>query len=156
MKKFRKGYEFTFLPKGGSFTYNNEMIGAMSLGIVYKLYNTEGQEILFTESEANEYGMFHSENESYSIKALLEVSFDRESILKFTPNKARLAEADLQFQWEINYYDKDIGNGFLVGEESTEEEFMDIMKNNIERFDNPDNYPATSDSFFKKEVESVY
>lgn len=155
MKKFRKGYEFTFLPKGGSFNYNNELIGAMSLGVVYKLFNVDGQETLFTESEANEYGLIHSEDGSYPINALLKVSFDRENILKFTPNKTLLDEANLQLQWEINYYDKDIGNGFLVGKESTEEEFMDIMKNNIERFDNPDNYPASSDSFFMKEIGPV-
>ncbi|WP_276206051.1 hypothetical protein [Bacillus licheniformis] len=39
MKKYRLGYDFLFLPKGGTFSYKDDFIGAMTVNVLFKVFN---------------------------------------------------------------------------------------------------------------------
>jgi hypothetical protein len=151
-KKYRLGYDFLFLPKG-SFTYKGDLIGAMAVYVLFKIFNAEGKEVPFEANELKDQKIYYSEGFCYPSDLLI-CSFDREDILKFELNVPLIEKfkGSLQVQWEIDDYTKDIDKGILEPETITEEEFFDIMKNNIDTFDNSDNRSAQSTSYFTKEI----
>lgn len=153
MKQYRLGYNFIFLPQK-SFHYKNEYIGAMCINVLFKVFNDDGSEKFFESGDGNlrEQAIFQNENEFY-LAELLICSFDRDEILTFNPNVSLLRKAGFSFSWEIQSYDKAIDEGILEPEEITEAEFMDIMKNNIDTFDNSNNHSAQTTSYFTQEIE---
>ncbi|PDY14147.1 hypothetical protein COO16_04075 [Bacillus pseudomycoides] len=155
MKQFRLGYDFLFLPKG-SFSYKGDFIGSMAVNVLFKVFNTDGQEILFESDELKEQKLYFDGGSCY-LQDLIICSFDRENILNFEPNISLLKKfkSELQLQWEIDSYTKDIDKGILEPELITEAEFMDIMKNNIDTFDNSDNRSAQTTSYFTQEIETT-
>ncbi|WP_240504005.1 hypothetical protein [Bacillus licheniformis] len=57
-------------------------------------------------------------------------------------------------KWEIDSYTKDIDKGILEPKLITEAEFMDIMKNNMDTFDNSNNRSAQTTAYFTQELAS--
>ncbi|PEM69336.1 hypothetical protein [Bacillus pseudomycoides] len=155
MKQFRLGYDFLFLPKS-SFSYKGDFIGAMTVNVLFKVFNTDGQEILFESDELKEQKLYFDDGSCY-LADLIICSFDRENILNFEPNISLLQKlkSELQLQWEIDSYTKDIDEGILEPELITEAEFMDIMKSNIDTFDNIDNRSAQTTSYFTQEIKTT-
>lgn len=152
MKKYRRGYDYAFIAEGGrSFNYKEDLIGGMSINVLFKLFR-DGQEIFFDKEDET---IDLNGKEHCYLFDLLTCSFDRETILRFDLNTKLLNKSDsaIEIKWEIDSFQKDIGDGFLVCELITEKEFMDIMKANLDRFDNKDNKGAQTTSYFWKEVK---
>ncbi|PAF27355.1 hypothetical protein CHH61_03795 [Shouchella clausii] len=156
MKQYRLGYDFLFLPRK-SFKYKNDYIGAMSINVLFNVFNDDGSEKFFESDDGDlrdQTIAFHNGEHSYLFKLII-CSFDREEILTFAPNISLLRKSDFSFSWEIESYWKDIDKGFLEPEKITETEFMDIMKNNKDAFDNSDNHSAQTTSYFTQEIETT-
>lgn len=156
IKYYRLGYDYLFLPQS-SFNYKNEYIGAMSINVLFKVYNEDGSEKLFETDEAEllDQAISYRDGEHYLFQLII-CSFDKEKIIKFNPNISLFKKKELidfSFSWEIESYWKDIDIGILEPEKITETEFMDIMKNNKDIFDNIDNQSAQNTTFFTQEVE---
>lgn len=155
MKQYRLGYDYLFLPSN-SFSYKDDFIGSMAVNVLFKVFNDDGKEILFESDELKEQKLYFDDGSCY-LQDIIICSFDRENILNFEPNISLLKKLKdtLQLQWEIDSYTKDIDNGILEPEWITEAEFMDIMRNNIDTFDNSDNCSAQTTSYFTQEIETT-
>lgn len=156
MKHYRLGYDFLFLPQK-SFKYKNDYIGAMGINVLFKVINDDGSEKFFDSADGglrDQAIAFHN-GENYYLSELIKCSFDREKIITFNPNISLLRRINFSFSWEIESYCKDIDKGILEPEIITETEFMDIMKNNKDTFDNSDNYSAQTTSYFTQEVDTT-
>lgn len=156
MKKYRLGYDFLFLPKN-SFSYKNDFIGSMAVYVLFKVFNGDGQEIIFESDEFFIEQKLHFDGDSFHLHNLVNCSFDRENILNFEPNNTLLNKFKdkLHLQWEVYGYTKDIDNDVLVPKSITEAEFMDIMQNNLDTFDNDNNRSAQTTTFFIQELKVV-
>ncbi|OBZ15835.1 hypothetical protein A8L34_27695 [Bacillus sp. FJAT-27264] len=152
MKKYRLGYDFVFIT-GGSFHYKDDFIGAMSVYVLFKVFNANGEELFFESDELKEQKLYFEGGSCY-VSSLLSCSFDTKNILNFNPNTPLLEKfkGELKIQWEIDGYTKDIDEGILEPKFISESEFMDIMKNNINAFNISDNYSAQSTSYFTQEA----
>ncbi|MFP3414331.1 hypothetical protein SB773_22520 [Bacillus sp. SIMBA_074] len=150
MKKYRLGYDYLFLA-GKSFSYKDDFIGSMSVNVLFKVFDDVGNEQLFESEELNDQRLYFKNGNSCYLTDLISCSIDIENILNFKPNIPLLIESGYSLQWEIDFYTKDLDEGILEPKEISEDEFMDIMKNNMDLFDNVDNYPAQSISYFTRE-----
>lgn len=152
MKKYRLGYDFVFLPKGSLF-YQGETIGGMTTYVIFKLFREDGEEMLF-ESEDFKEQLLHVNGNSIYIQHLLLCYFDEEKAIRFEVNTSLMEKYNipLRVEWQIDGYSKDLGIGVLDAFFVEKEEFFDIMKTNSQSFDNPDNHPAQTTTYFTKEV----
>jgi len=179
-KKYRLGYDKVLLAHP-PIEKENEIILGLSLMIKYKLYDIETNvEILFDKKEQDigkkvsyifEYGnSTYADLEGWYLSDFLECSFDKNSsnYLKFEMvNTEKLEQMGFRLEYEIVKYHKDILGEPITFEdkilpcaepqEITKEEFYDIIKNNIENFDNEDNEIAQSSSYevFLAEEENI-
>lgn len=150
MQQYRLGYDFLFSPKE-SFSYKGDFIGAMAVNVLFKVFDTDGQEILFESDELKDQKLYFDDGSCY-LSDLIICSFDKESILNFEPNISLLKKLKGTVQWEIDSYTKDIDEGILEPEWITKATFTEIMKNNIDTFDNRNNRSAQTTSYFTQEV----
>uniref|UniRef100_UPI003F496215 hypothetical protein n=1 Tax=Bacillus multifaciens TaxID=3068506 RepID=UPI003F496215 len=150
MKKYRLGYDYLFLASE-SFSYKDDYIGAMAVNVLFKVFDSEGNEKLFESEELSDQKLYFENGNSCYLTDLIRCSTDRENILNFEPNILLIKQSGYTLQWEIDSYEKDLDEGILEPKKISEDEFMDIMKNNIDLFDNIDNYPAQSCSYFTQE-----
>jgi len=150
IKKYRLGYDYLFLPSE-SFNYKDDFIGSMSVNVIFKVFDGEGNEKLFESEELNDQKLYFGNDNSCYLTNLIRCSFDRENIIHFEPNIQLIQKSGYTLQWEIDFYTKDLDEGILEPKLISRDEFMDIMKNNIDLFDNRDNYPAQSTSYFTQE-----
>ncbi len=169
-KKYRLGYDNVLLAHP-PIEKEKELILGLSLMIKYRLYDIESDlEILFDEKEQDigkkvSY-IFAYGNSTYAdlggwyLSDFLECSFDKNSSNYLTfkmVNTEKLRQMGFRLEYEIVKYHKDIlvepinfENQILPcaePQEITKEEFYDIIKNNIENFDNEDNEIAQSTSY---------
>ncbi|MDT3766161.1 hypothetical protein [Priestia filamentosa] len=151
MKKYRLGYDYLLLANE-SFNYKNESIGAMSVNVMFKLFDIDGQEILFEDEELRDQKLYFKDGKSCYLCNLLICSIDRESIVHFEPNRSLIQKGNYDLQWEIDSYTKDLDKGILEPEIISEDEFRDIIKNNIDAFDNIDNRSAQTTAYFTEEI----
>ena len=79
-------------------------------------------------------------------------SFDKETILSFERNQSVLKDSGYTIEWTIDSYSKDVGIGFAEAQEISKEEWMDMMVQYRELFDNRDNESAQSVAYFTEEV----
>ncbi|OQR53187.1 hypothetical protein [Bacillus sp. CDB3] len=150
IKKYRLGYDYLFLPSK-SFSYKSDYLGSMSINVLFKVFDGEGNEKLFESEELNDQKLYFENGNSCYLTNLISCSFDRENILNFEPNILWIKQCDYQIEWEIDFYTKDLDEGILEPKNISEAEFMDIMKSNIDLFDNIDNYPTQNTSYFTQE-----
>ncbi|WP_255287363.1 hypothetical protein [Bacillus pseudomycoides] len=150
MKKYRLGYDYLFLPSK-SFYYKDDFIGSMSINVMFKVFDDKGNENLFESEELNDQKLYFENGNSCYLTDLIRCSFERVNILNFEPNIKLLKYCDYSLQWEIDSYTKDLDEGILEPKLISGDEFMDIMKNNIDLFDNSDNNLAQSTSYFTQE-----
>ncbi|PEK58834.1 hypothetical protein CN593_29310 [Bacillus pseudomycoides] len=151
MKKYRLGYDYLFLASK-SFSYKGDYIGSMSVDVFFKVFDGEGNEKLFESEELNDQKLYFENGNSRYLTDLIRCSIDRENILNFEPNILLIQQSGYTLKWEIDSYTKDLDEGILEPKIISHDEFMDIIKNNIDLFDNPDNYPAQSTAYFTQEV----
>ena len=179
-KKYRLGYDNVLLAHP-PIEKGKELILGLALMIKYRLYDIEsGLEILFNKKDQDigkkvSY-IFAYGNSTYAdlggwyLSNFLACSFDKNSNNYLTfkmVNTEILKQMGFRLEYEIVAYYKDIlgepitfENQILPCAEPQEikkEEFYDIIKNNIENFDNEDNKIAQSTSYgaFLVEEENI-
>lgn len=179
-KKYRLGYDNVLLAHP-PIEKGKELILGLALMIKYRLYDIEsGLEILFNKKDQDigkkvSY-IFAYGNSTYAdlggwyLSNFLACSFDKNSNNYLTfkmVNTEILKQMGFRLEYEIVAYYKDILGEPITFEnqilpcaepqEITKEEFYDIIKNNIENFDNEDNKIAQSTSYgaFLVEEENI-
>ena len=159
IRKYRLGYDFLFLPNR-TFKYKGELIGGTSITVLFKIYDIDGNEILFEteEEELKEQTLKLKNGEECYLCDLFYCSFDKEKFKEdqtfdFSPTM-NVIMSNCRIAMEIHSYTKDIEvrKVILKPENIDKEEFNDIMLNNLERFDVTDNKPAQSCSYIAVEV----
>ncbi|MDM0701405.1 hypothetical protein ACV30B_14555 [Clostridium perfringens] len=159
IRKYRLGYDFLFLPNR-TFKYKGELIGGTSIMVLFKIYDMNGNEILFeTEGEELKEQTIKLKNgEECYLCDLFYCSFDKEKFKEdqtfdFSPTM-NVIMSNCRISMEIHSYTKDIEvkKVILEPENIDREEFNDIMLNNLERFDVTDNKPAQSCAYIAVEV----
>ncbi|WP_243283755.1 hypothetical protein [Clostridium thermobutyricum] len=144
IRKYRLGYDYLFLPKK-SFMYKGDLIGGLSIMVLFRIYDMNGNEILFKKKNGGLSKLFHC-------------SFDKElfkdnQTFDFSPTM-NLILSNHRVAMEIHSYTKDIElrKVILEPENIDREEFNDIMLNNLDLFDVTDNKPAQSCSDIAVEI----
>ncbi|PWX16725.1 hypothetical protein CYK65_15405 [Clostridium perfringens] len=159
IRKYRLGYDFLFLPNR-TFKYKGELIGGTSIMVLFKIYDMNGNEILFeTEGEELKEQTIKLKNgEECYLCDLFYCSFDKEKFKEdqtfdFSPTM-NVIMSNCRISMEIHSYTKDIEvkKVILEPENIDREEFNDIMLNNLEQFDVTDNKPAQSCAYIAVEV----
>lgn len=153
--RYRLGYDYLFLPKK-SFMYKGDLIGATSITILFKILDMEGNEILFETigDKLDEQTLKLKNGEECYLCNLFKCYFDKELFKEsnnfdFAPTIyfVESIKSGYSVSFEIHSYTKDIDNGILEATEIDRNEFIDIMKNNLDLFDTTDNKPAQSTSY---------
>lgn len=153
MKRYRLGYDYLFLSKD-AFVYKDDLIGGTSINVLFKVFDDKGNEVLFESNELADQKLYFENGNSCYLNELFDCFFDKEIVKKFEPNILLLKESGYSISFEIESYTKDIEKGCML--EPTfidKDEFMDIMKNNTELFDNSDNKPTQTTTYFTEEVK---
>lgn len=159
IRKYRLGYDFLFLPNR-TFKYKGELIGGTSIMVLFKIYDMNGNEILFeTEGEELKEQTIKLKNgEECYLCDLFYCSFDKEKFKEdqtfdFSPTM-NVIMSNCRIAMEIHSYTKNIEvrKVILEPENIDREEFNDIILNNLERFDVTDNKPAQSCAYIAVEV----
>lgn len=157
IRKYRIGYDYLFLPKK-TFEYKGDKIGAMSIIVLFKIFDIEGNEILFEtkEEELKDQILKLKNGEECFLCNLLKCYFDKDKFKESNTFDFIQAVCEIKsgyrVSFEINSYTKDIDNGILEPIQIEENEFLDIMQKHLELFDVTDNKPAKSTSYITEEV----
>lgn len=158
MMKYRLGYDHLFLAKK-PFDYKGDLIGATSIYVIFKVFDKNKKEILFESEKLKEQKLYFENGNSCYLSEFFDCFFDRENITRFEPNIPLLKESGYSVSFRIESYTKDIENEKMLTLEPTfidKDEFMDIMKSNIENFDNTDNKPTQSTSYTTEIVTNEF
>ncbi|HAT4309405.1 TPA: hypothetical protein I9080_003262 [Clostridium perfringens] len=159
IRKYRLGYDFLFLPNR-TFKYKGELIGGTSIMVLFKIYDMNGNEILFEieGEELKEQTIKLKNGEECYLCDLFYCSFDKEKFKEdqtfdFSPTM-NVIMSNCRIAMEIHSYTKNIEvrKVILEPENIDREEFNDIILNNLERFDVTDNKPAQSCAYIAVEV----
>ncbi|BDU81147.1 hypothetical protein SNUCP2_08150 [Clostridium perfringens A] len=139
-RKYRLGYEYAFTPKR-SFKYKDDVIDSISATLLFNIYDTTGNEILF-ESEGEEFReqkIKLNDNREYYLFELLEcyifdkcLFFDEYYLFRFIPS-IQLIESGYILSFEVSKFKKYVilNDGFTKSIEIEEAEFNEIMERNL-------------------------
>ena len=182
MEYIRLGYRQKFVPKKFILKYGSEKIKKLSVMIKYRLYSKKtGLEILFEKnknyindsikidiSENVSENENANENKEFTFQTLkkktitdfITCSFDKKNLINIVVNEKELADLGYELEYEIIYYFKNVLDDKKINEEFvltliSKDEFEKIIKENIEEFDNSNNYPTQTTGFEiydKKEI----
>ena len=168
MEYIRLGYRQKFVPKKFILKYGSEKIKNLSVMIKYRLYSKKtGLEILFeknkdyiNDSIKIDISENTNENEKITFQTLkkkvitdfINCSFDKKNLINIVVNEKELAELGYELEYEIIYYFKNVLDNKKINEEFvltliSKDEFEKIIKENIEEFDNSNNYPTQTTGF---------
>lgn len=160
IRKYRLGYDYLFLPKE-PFMYKGDLIVSTSIMVLFKVYDIEGNEILFEseEDKLKEQKLKLRNGEECYLYNLFRCCFDKDmfkenKIFDFIPTM-NLIMSNYRVDMTIISYTKDLnGKNFIAeGVQIEDKEFNDIMLNNLDLFDVIDNKPAQSTSYTVEEVK---
>lgn len=153
MRNYRLGYDFVFVSKD-PFLFKGEWVGGISLDLLFKIFDAEGNETFFETSadDLKEQKIVSLENESYYLWELVTVSFDKENLFSIHPNNALLEKFSENFSWEVESYWVDLGQVVLEPKQISKAEFLDLLGQNKSLFDNSDNEATQTISYFTQEV----
>ena len=95
-----------------------------------------------------------------AITDFINCSFDKKNLINIVVNEKELADLGYELEYEIIYYFKNVLDDKKINEEFvltliSKDEFEKIIKENIEEFDNSNNYPTQTTGFEiydKKEI----
>ncbi|HHD2769952.1 TPA: hypothetical protein ACOTG1_003185, partial [Clostridium perfringens] len=113
IRKYRLGYDYLFLPKR-TFKYKGDLIGGTSIMVLFKIYDMNGNEILFeTEGEELKEQTIKLKNgEECYLCELFYCSFDKDlfkdnQTFDFSPTM-NVIMSNCRIAMEIHSYTKDI------------------------------------------------
>lgn len=180
MEYVRLGYRQKFVPKKFLLKYGSEKIKNLSIMIKYRLYSKKtGIEILFEKNKdyindsikidiSENVNENTNENEKITFQTLkkktitdfINCSFDKKNLINIVVNEKELANLGYELEYEIIYYFKNVFDDKKINKEFvltliSKDEFKKIIKENIEEFDNSNNYPTQTTGFEiydKKEI----
>lgn len=158
-KKYRLGYDYLFL-SNESFLVKEELISGLSINVLFKVFDKNGNEVLFESDELIDQRLYFENGNSCYLSEFFRCFFDEKEGFVLEPNILLLRESTYTISTEINSYMKDINTGEkYMGLDISEpckiskEEFEYILFDNKKQFDNSDNYPAQSTSYFTYELK---
>jgi len=180
MEYARLGYRQKFVPKKFLLKYGGEKIKNLSIMIKYRLYSKKtGLEILFEKNRdyindsikidiSENVSENVNKNKEFTFQTLkkkvitdfINCSFDKKNLINIVVNEKELADLGYELEYEIIYYFKNVLDDKKINEEFvltliSKDEFEKIIKENIEEFDNSNNYPTQTTGFEiydKKEI----
>ncbi|MGH0792196.1 hypothetical protein ACQVTU_32225 [Bacillus cereus] len=151
MVKYRLGYDYVFIPNK-PIIYKEEDISSMSVDVLFQVFDEKGQERLFEGKELTDQSLLLKNGESCYLTDLVRCSFDKEAIVSFERNQRLLEGSGYTIEWKIDSYAKAVGIGYSEAQEISKEEWMGLMVDYRELFDNRDNESAQSCAYFTEKV----
>lgn len=149
--KYRLGYDYVFIPNE-PIVYKGEDVSSMSVDVLFQVFDENGQERLFEGKELTDQRLLLKNGSSCYLTELVRCSFDKETILSFERNQRLLEGSGYTIEWAIDSYAKAVGIGYSEAQEMSKEEWMDMMVQYRELFDNRDNESAQSCADFTEKV----
>ncbi|WP_253206832.1 hypothetical protein [Bacillus toyonensis] len=149
--KYRLGYDYVFIPNE-PIAYKGEDVSSMSVDVLFQVFDENGQERLFDEKWLGEQRLLLKNGSSCYLTELVRCSFDKETILSFERNQRLLEGSGYTIEWKIDSYSKAVGIGYSEAQEISKEEWMNMMVQYRELFDNRDNESAQSVAYFTEKV----
>ncbi|MBU4642859.1 hypothetical protein INP75_29425 [Bacillus toyonensis] len=151
MMRYRLGYDYVFIPNE-PIVYKGEDVSSMSVDVLFQVFDENGQERLFEGKELTDQRLLLKNGSSCYLTELVRCSFDKETILSFERNQRLLEGSGYTIEWKIDSYAKAVGIGYSEAQEISKEEWMDMMVQYRELFDNRDNESAQSVAYFTEKV----
>lgn len=162
-KIYRLGYDQLFLASP-EVRKGSETITALSILLQYQLFDIETNlEILFygvnLEDQSigkkigcysDEIGLPHIQLDDVFISNFIECSFDKylKNYIKMVVLEEKLKNRGYRLEYKIAEYYKDIDeNGISIPTKIFKEDFIKIMEENLNNFDNTNNKPTQSTSY---------
>lgn len=157
--KYSLGYDYMFLA-WDSFMYDGELIGGMSLDVLFHITDKNGEEVYFEnmlecidKPIAELKNIDQLRNKVY-LYDLYQCSYDKDEEFVFTPTKHMKYFPCAGISIEIMRFYKDLKEGCsFYPVEISEAEFRKIIKEHPENFDNSDNISAQTGSYFYRECD---
>ncbi|MGR5966605.1 hypothetical protein ACT7DB_30750 [Bacillus cereus] len=149
--RYRLGYDYVFIPNE-PIVYKGEDVSSMSVDVLFQVFDENGQERLFEGKELTDQRLLLKNGSSCYLTELVRCSFDKETILSFERNQRLLEGSGYTIEWAIDSYAKAVGIGYSEAQEMSKEEWMDMMVQYRELFDNRDNESAQSVAYFTEKV----
>ncbi|WP_253206816.1 hypothetical protein [Bacillus toyonensis] len=149
--RYRLGYDYVFIPNE-PIVYKGEDVSSMSVDVLFQVFDENGQERLFEGKELTDQRLLLKNGSSCYLTELVRCSFDKETILSFERNQRLLEGSGYTIEWKIDSYAKAVGIGYSEAQEISKEEWMDMMVQYRELFDNRDNESAQSVAYFTEKV----
>lgn len=139
IKYYRLGYDYLFLAH--EFNYKGEVIEALDITILFKVFDVSGMEVLFesTTDEMFDQRLYFKSGDSCFLNQLYQCLIDENGSVKIMPSLRfadELKNSDYRVTWKVEKYYKDISS---EPREITEAEFNDIMCNNKDLFESAQN-----------------
>lgn len=153
MKKYRIAYDCLFLPSevDKGVNYKGEKITNISIYFIYKAVNKKtGKESFFKGEELKEQHFIYSKNSSCYINNFFKCMVNLKNGYTMLLNQNLHKESLYTVSYEIGdcfKYVNDIPILILYSE------FLDILKSNIDRFNNSNNKPTQSVSCYFEEIK---
>lgn len=153
MKKYRLAYNYLFLPNDldKGITYKGENITNIDICMVFKVIDkSTSKEVYFQHEELRDQKLEYSKSKSCYINNFYKCVIDKDEVFKMIPNEKLCEESKYTVLYEIGFCCKWLGSQNPVSIEY--EEFVDILKNNYTEFNNSDNKPTQSTSYYTVEI----
>lgn len=146
--KYRFCYDYLFVPST-NILIENKIITGLSIYVKFNVY-LNGKELFFT-SEDDMLFAIDSCHKKY-LHNLIHCIYNKESMFEFLPTPMlKYAEnRGYMISYEIAsyYWNVEVNDGFSQTELISKKQFEDVFRNNIDSFDNSDNYPAQTLSYY--------
>lgn len=142
MKHYRIAYDRLFLPNNinDGFVYKNEQILDISIDFIFIIVNKESRkEYLFQSNEDQDQKIQYTKNKWCYVDEFYRCSVDPVNGYKLELNQEMDNESIFNVSYEIGICCKNINDTPVV---ISYKEFIDILKNNYEQFNNSNNKPT--------------
>lgn len=151
MKKYRLAYENLFLPNDDSgINYNDENITNISIYMLFKIIDkSTGNEVYFHDEDLVNQKLEYVSGEYCYVNNYYKCVVDEKETYKMIPDEELLKKSDYSVLYEIGDCIKWVGSDPIV---INHDEFVDILKNNFAKFNNSNNKPTQSTSYYIVEV----
>lgn len=159
IKKYRLGYDYLFLTHK-PIRHKGDVITAVALNVIIDVTDKNGNRVIFQGDELKDQSLNTENGEKFWLSELLICKFDEETLYNFEVNIPLFRVSGLtSISWVIHHFSKDIESKEELFNlpvcdviEIPENEFVDIMRSNLNLFDNIDNISAQTTSYFTEEV----
>lgn len=154
-KKYRLGYDYLFLASP-PFEYKGEIIGSISINVVFKVCGKNGEE--FTYDEAKDHRIYFTLNKDVYAYQLFNCRIDWDNLFVLEP-RLDLQRPLGKVSYSVEGYTKELKESIescmMKSVIISKVEFEEILKQNFEKFDNSANKSAHNTSYFTQEITPI-